>query len=803
MITRKNLLSGSFGKLQNIGGSRCLPTPQTLRIQPDYSINISYNIQGDLVAHSLDGRLWLYRRSRRLGIIALKWNASTAKLEFAAAQNLSNNSDVILACGLDWVLTNNNIFMVSDNEPYIISANLFDTNIEDTFLYSLLRTSGAGDSGIDPFTSEAWGKREDNGNSEGSGYFSKDAHLLYPAGTHTFEQCYSLLPAVGDWQIFENFLIRRPDHFLNDSYNFMQNVRPLIPLEFHNGKAVYGTGYNFSHRGIQLAHFDGKIYGRGLYNIGRVFLLPAVFDENGEVQEYYLYISPDYPCSPFIDEALDSTDDWLNMGLFLADEDSLYGFLNASSGSITLKAAEAKLFDPDSKDWLNLSENHGAVFVDGIHSSGLLLNDSGATFLTGDFVNNPHKMECSLMSQWLAPNGNIQAVTENIIAAPVNDSCVYTFPNAELVRFMPADNTLPLTAAGFEDSDGKSYSLAISEGTNSNNRKTFAVNQFSNQKQSLQTITWQNIFKQAISIEVMNHWEIPFFEVFYDYSKCLQYIHILNYKDENDYVDYRMCNICGYMCLPLFLTERHYNDIIWSGVDRDGYSFAYRYHSSVDANILFVDFSSNSLEHIDIHCDISFLNPNTYNMYFRYVGRIVFTTENQIGFLRHYSDSGGVDEGAGDPPLLLPSGYSDKIEFVPLADIPDTLKGCVNLENIEIFDQFKAQTPFKNFLAPGCRAISTYDNTDLLSVIFTEYTAAFTSVIATSYPRHRVKYIFNYPCAGEYFLDSSNVKRSLKNFHLVFTQEKTNSDYTLFLFKSELNPDIFDFYSEAERSKIS
>lgn len=301
MIPHKNLFFGALGKLENIGGSRAYTTPHTVSVPAEHIINVTQNIQGDLIGHSLDGRLWLYRRSRRLGIIALKWNSTKGELEYAAVQNISNNDDVVLACGMDWVLTNNNIFMVSDEEPYIRSARLFDANIPDTYLYSILRSGSIGTSGIDSFTGEAWGKRDDNGNSEGTGYFSKSTHLLYPAGFHSFEQCYSLLPAVGDWQIFENFLVRRPDAESITSYNYMQAVRPLIPLEFNKGLAVYGTGYNFDHRGIQLFNRKGEIFGKGFKNIGKVSLLPAVFGEDGNVQEYYLYISPDFILYPYSD----------------------------------------------------------------------------------------------------------------------------------------------------------------------------------------------------------------------------------------------------------------------------------------------------------------------------------------------------------------------------------------------------------------------------------------------------------------------------------------------------------------------
>ena len=223
------------------------------------------------------------------------------KLILAATQTFSDSDDVPLARGFDWVLTNNHIFMVSDESPHIFMSKLFDADIPDTFLYSVLRNKNIGTSGFDPLTHQAWGMRSDNGNSEGIGRFSKNTHMLYPAGTHIFEQCYSLLPSVGDWQIFENFLIRRPDASSSGSYNSMYSLRPLIPLELSRGTATYGTGYNFDHRGIQLFHKDGEIWGKGAQVIGKVSILPAVFDEYGTVQEYYLYIQPDFTFYPYSD----------------------------------------------------------------------------------------------------------------------------------------------------------------------------------------------------------------------------------------------------------------------------------------------------------------------------------------------------------------------------------------------------------------------------------------------------------------------------------------------------------------------
>ena len=299
MITHSDSFVGALGKIRASGGSRAFTTPTTVDVPPEYSIGV--DVQGELIANSLDGRLWIFRNDAGLGVVVLNWNASTGRLELSDVQAFAGSSDTVLARGIDWVLTNSRIFMASRSSPYVLCSDIFADDCPSSFLYSLLRKGSVSGSGTDPFTGEAWGKRNDNGNSGGEGYFLRDSHLLYPAGTHTFEQCYSVLPAVGEWQLFENFLVRRPDAPLSESYNGQLNVRPLIPLELKGGAPAFGTGYNFDHRGIELSCVNGVLWARGLYHIGRAYILPAVFDAGGNPLEFYLYIAQDFPCSPFLD----------------------------------------------------------------------------------------------------------------------------------------------------------------------------------------------------------------------------------------------------------------------------------------------------------------------------------------------------------------------------------------------------------------------------------------------------------------------------------------------------------------------
>ncbi len=513
MITHSNSFLGALGNIRNIGGSRAFTTPNTIKVEPAYSLDIDYNIKGELIAHSLDGRLWFYKRGRRLGIIALKWNSNTARLEYATAKNISNNDDVILACGIDWILSNNNIFMVSVYEPYIISSSLFEDDGKDNFLYSILRQSSMKETSSDPFTNQVWGKRSDNGNSEGNGFFSKNTHLLYPAGTHTFEQCYSNLPAIGDWQIFENFLIRRPDADSLNSYNSMLSLRPLIPFEARYGSTpAYGTGYNLDHRGIQLACQYGQLWGRGLYNIGRVCILPTVFGDNDEVLEYYLYIAPDFPCSPFLSSAPDINDEWLNMAIIPRSTDNTYGFLtqqtDALSNRTCIQAPQAKLFLPDSNEWLDLSDYNGVLFADNLNSSALVLHDKGAIFFNEDII----RADCTTLPQWLAPAGHVQTVSREYVIGEADNSMFYTSLNNALCRQALSKETMPPSPNTFQDNEGYSYKLILHEETNTDNKKSFDCFSLVYPETITKSLNWLDVYKNVKirMCNTKNFWDPPF-----------------------------------------------------------------------------------------------------------------------------------------------------------------------------------------------------------------------------------------------------------------------------------------------------
>ena len=301
----KDLFTGSLGHLDNHGGSRMFTTPNTIYVPPEYEVETDVPSVAEFVTCSLDGRLWVWKRSRRYYVAVFRWNEGTKRLEFVSTTILSNIE--VIGRGIDWILTKDKIIQAIDNRPYIFTADLF-TDTEDVFFYSNLRTwniaiSGVQGSrifpigsGIDLFTNDAWGLNADNGNTEGYGYFNRTAFL------NIVKKQYSFLPAIGDWNIVNNFLVRRYiEEEWTDEYNSMSYLRPLIPLEFYSNNGdyqypCYGLGYE---NDVRLTYYDGNIWGRGLACIGKCYILPAVFNEDGTPKEFYLYISPDFLVSPY------------------------------------------------------------------------------------------------------------------------------------------------------------------------------------------------------------------------------------------------------------------------------------------------------------------------------------------------------------------------------------------------------------------------------------------------------------------------------------------------------------------------
>ena len=811
----KDLFSGSLGKLDNHGGSRMFTTPNTVYVPPEYEVETDVPSIAEFVTCSLDGRLWIWKRSRRYYVAAFRWNEITQKLVFSGTTILNNIN--IIGRGIDWILTDTMIIQVLDDEPYVITANLFNDS-ETSFLYSILRSKVLS-SGIDPITQSAWGLSEGNGNSEGYGYFNRSA-LLQSVNKH-----YSLLPAIGDWNIINNFLVRRPDNPLTDSHNSMLNIRPLIPLEFNGSKPAYGCGFD---NDINLTCNNNELWGRGIYHFGKCYILPAVFAEDGTPQEFYLYISPDYRRRN-IDTSIVTRDEWINMGILHTGE-TLYGFLteklNSLDNGLCYQSDTPKVFILASKEWLQLLED-GLMFIDTLNNSGLVLSDDTSIFLNDDNVS----YECNGLKQWLDPASKVEAITEKSVISSWDNATLATYIQQGFHRELLNDKTLPFSAKSYS---GKRLSFG---NINIDNKNAIQVNSIKNDNEG-DSIAWENIYKPAVEIKSTNFQtiigngnvyclsfqghKVPVFIVRESTEAMYR---VWNSKDSFDswiptnlirYRGYRIETTYGSpeVIVDDFYTEashfeRLYTIFSGAGGSYHGY-FLFPAHSvhynalgfyvipeTGDINYFSLNLSvSASVQSIEDETSRVYDNWDDENTTFYAIWSAAIDENGNLGVV--YSKySGGMDNRSG-------LGKSIENKFDLQKKIPTSVLNyqsisgknlCLqNFQYPQYVSQNSACSAFAVFQELHSNTIFPYE----IPSIYYEHNGE----ISGYQPDHDSDNdddIYNFYDIDSY-RDYGN--SYTKGLHVKFLW-KNNIRLSTMIFKSELYPDIFNFYSEVERSKLS
>lgn len=410
----------------------------------DFAYEIDYELTGEFVCCTLNGLLWLYENENNFNLIALKWNEETQKLEFAQSKTI--NKESVRARGIDWILLRNSFILISNNQIKI--NTLLDTT-EEKFLYSVLRAY------------QKWGSTD--------GYFSTNYEGLYPVGTHQMEFCYSVLPAVGDYQIIEDFLICRNSG--------TPQLYPLIPLEFnYNAEPTYGTDYGAENRGIQLAIINGELWGRGTKNIGKVSILPAVFDENGNPEEFYLYISPEYRQQS------------LSNDLTITGTEKPVGFLSEQVNSVTngtcINSTSEEFLNVENNEWINpRPDDNKQTTFDLTTGQGISLGENGITLIQ----NKRKSYQCRNLSKWVAPADKIESISDKKIISSSDNFVIRTDIDTGFNRdFINGNGTF-----------SQSEEIFVGE----KNKKLHVVN-FDN-KNNLENISFDRLFKNFLKIKLI------------------------------------------------------------------------------------------------------------------------------------------------------------------------------------------------------------------------------------------------------------------------------------------------------------
>ena len=183
---------------------------------------------------------------------------------------------------------------------------------------------------------------------------------------------------------------------------------------------------------------------------------------------------------------------WLRMGLLADNGNSVRGVLapltHNLTGGYTVRTDGAKIFQPDSKKWLDLSQDNGKLFADVSHSRALMLNDNGAQFFGESFI------ECSALPLWLAPAGNVDAVCESCVLSQSDNSLLVTETRRGFCRQVLKAQTLPLSV-GYSD-----MQAAIALNSQDDSTSSLQLNTFAGGSCNVQPIAWSNIYKQFLSV---------------------------------------------------------------------------------------------------------------------------------------------------------------------------------------------------------------------------------------------------------------------------------------------------------------
>lgn len=449
MIINNFSFNGALGKSLNLAGSKVFSIPHTINVPHQYSINT--NIIGDFIASSLNGKLLLFKRSNRLTFCALKWNLNTLHLEFAAS--IAKSGESFLARGLDWILTNKSFVWVLDDSPFISAVSLPSTlSLEENF------------------------------------------------SIHT---CYSLLPHIGDFQLIHNFLIR-----LDDNSPIFNHI---IPLEFHDNFSfdsytLINQDFSLDSSDYHIIFHNGELWGRGMFSFGQVFILPAVFNSNGSVQRYYLYFQN---CNSTFNLANFSENNSIAPAFF---GNSLYGFKYREHHNLCSVSLDTRVFNPNSDDWILLSQFNGNIFADNFANRGLLL-DSAEVILLHDNISH---FDCNSLATWIAPADTVDALDEGIIFASDDISVFVNHSDSGFFREFMRNKVFPISTP---NDSGYRFSFGLSK---NNNRNILNVNQIHSDYTSMSPILWNNVYKHALDIQLVNvlH-NVPL----YDFVRCLEFNH--------------------------------------------------------------------------------------------------------------------------------------------------------------------------------------------------------------------------------------------------------------------------------------
>ena len=715
----KDLIAGSLGRLDDAGGSSMFVVPRTIYVPPEYEVETDVPGVAEFVTCSLDGRLWIWRRSRRYYVAVFRWNDETQRLEFVSTTVLSG--ETVIRRGVDWILTDKSFILSSDNEPYISRTE----------------------------------------------YASDDTSYI-----DTINKSYSFFPELEMWQEINEQKIR-VENSPNDIWQEIPQNK-LTPFEFHyysDDDIQTVTDFN-----PQICYCNGQLYAKGKAHIGRAYLLPYKFNTDNKITGFYLYISPDYMREyDSENQTFNDDDGWDKLNIAPLDDNSVGIFTPEDDNNTACKKAEDGLvYRLPQSEQLNYSVDNGVVFFDGFSGLNLVLNSQGVSFLRDNV-----SYQCRCLQQWLAPNNKIKAISyQQFVISSIENATIAIHTKQRFYRELLTNKQLPLAMKNYSD-----RTLSLSNGIK-NTITTLQVNSIKNNSSFTQSCIWEQIYRQVLTYNVANVY-FPKSPGFYDGARE----GLLN----NPFVYYGSTYGATVYSKSYYPFQKIYGNIAGFG-DRE----ICLYESGYQTWITYYSISNRKLETIYPNWDIPNYSIQIEKIEGSYpdsihASRIIrgdifvdnddhcvkFVLEIETGnfFPREFTDYNNNTYITG---LRYISGeeYSTSYVTVLGPKLPD-----------ELFDWIETEK---------CVLMDILETEKSLDVYF--------KIPLTNIP---IKYVSLPPFAQYAVISAYTVRNYAKKNSFngnIYTKSchiyKPNS-YVSRIFISEYHPEIFDFNTEVERSKLS
>lgn len=373
-------------------------TPNTISVPPEYEIETDVPSVAEFVTCSLDGRIWIYRRSRRYYVAVFRWDEETQRLVFVSTTVL--NGETVIKRGVDWILTDKSLIRSLDNEPYI-SRTEYES--EDTTYIDRIKSDYS-------FFSElkTW------------------IDIKYPFQFH-FEQ----IPK----NIYGQDVFYVPD--INGT-----NIGDISSVKTYRMDIYYDNNGDIKiDNDFHIVYLNGQLYAKGKNYIGKAYFFPKEYAGNnmtGGIQdsynEFYLLIVPEYgknneKSNNFLCE---DTDDWEKLFLAPVNESSIGCFIFVNDSlRLCNKIKNNHLLTLPQYEQFDFNGNNGTFFFDISTGTSFVLNDKGVLFL-----NNNLNYECMNLRQWVTPTGDIDVISPQMIGTSFNNKSLFCFPEQEFYRLL-------------------------------------------------------------------------------------------------------------------------------------------------------------------------------------------------------------------------------------------------------------------------------------------------------------------------------------------------------------------------------